>query len=122
MEALVKKEDISYHDAEIRILGFSHARINKWLGEHWNLPLIIRESMEFHHEPLRAEFHPDVAAVVQIGDMFTRVFNCGSGGDVGVNAIDPRCLKILGLNQKKMEELVDLVGEEIFTVLAQLKG
>jgi hypothetical protein len=56
--------------------------------------------MIYYHDPLRAEHHPDVAAAVQLGDFFARVFDCGFGGDSGVNAIDPRGLKILGLNQK----------------------
>ncbi|GHV55272.1 HD family phosphohydrolase [Deltaproteobacteria bacterium] len=122
IDALVAAEDICFHDAEIRVLGFSHTRVNKWLCEHWNLPLLISEGMVCHHNPLRAEFHPDVAAVVQIGDMFTRIFDCGFGGDSGVNAVDPLGVKLLGLNQKKIEALLDSVGEEIAAVLAQLKG
>ncbi|MDL2209560.1 HDOD domain-containing protein [Desulfovibrio sp. OttesenSCG-928-O18] len=122
VDALVEKEDISFLDAETRVLGYNHTRINKWLVEHWNLPLIIAEGMIHHHDPLRAEFHPDVAVIVQIGDFFARVFDCGFGGDTGVNALDPRGLKILGMNQKMIEELIDTVGEQIFNVLAQLKG
>lgn len=119
---LVESQDVSFFEAEIRTLGFGHDRINKWLSEHWNLPLVIKEGMVYHHDPLKAEFHPDVAAVVQLGDLFARVYDCGFGGDRGVNAVDPRSLKILGLNQKKIEELLDSVGEEIVNVLAQLKG
>ena len=122
VDALVAAEDISFYEAEVRTLGFGHDRINRWLGEHWNLPLFICEGMVHHHAPMQAEFHPDVAAVVQLGDFFARVFECGSSGDNGVNAIDPRGLKILGLNQKKIEELLDSVGEEIFNVLAQHEG
>lgn len=122
VDALVAAEDISFYEAEVRTLGFGHDRINRWLGEHWNLPLIIREGMIHHHAPMQAEFHSDVAAVVQLGDFFARVYECGFAGDRGVNAVDPRGLKLLGLNQKKIEELIDSVGEEIFNVLAQLKG
>lgn len=118
----VETQDASFFEAEIRTLGFGHDRINKWLSEHWNLPLVIKEGMVHHHDPLKAEFYPEVAAVVQLGDFFARVYDCGFGGDRGVNAVDPRSLKILGLNQKKIEELLDSVGEEIFNVLAQLKG
>lgn len=120
-DKLVKQEDISFIEAEIRVLGVGHDRINRWLGEHWNLPLVIREGMIYHHAPLRAKFHPDVAAVVQLGDFFARVYNCGFSGDKGVNEIDPRGMKLLGLTQKTVENLLESVGEEIFNVLAQLK-
>ncbi len=119
---IVETQDLSFFDAEKRILGFSHDRVNWWLADHWNLPLVIKEGMVCHHAPMKAEFYPDVAAIVQLGDFFARVYDCGFGGDRGVNAVDPRSLKILGLNQKKIEDLIDSVGEEIFTVLAQLKG
>ena len=122
VDALVEQEDISFYEAEVRVLGVGHDRINKWLSEHWNLPLVIREGMIHHHDPMRAEFHPDVAAIVQLGDFFTRVYNCGFGGDRGVNVLDPRGLKLLGLNQNKVEDLIDVVGDEIFNVLAHVKG
>lgn len=119
---LVATEDISFLEAETRVLGFGHDKINKWLCEHWNLPLVIKEGMVWHHDPMKAEFYPEVAAVVQVGDFFARLYDCGFGGDKGVNAVDPRSLKILGLKQEKIEGLLDSVGEEIFNVLAQLKG
>jgi HD-like signal output (HDOD) protein len=121
IDTLVEKEDISFYEAEKIILGFSHTRVNKWLCEQWNLPLVICEGMVYHHNPMRASSYRDVAAVVQIGDMFTRIFDCGFGGDTGVNAIDPRCLKLLGLDQKKMVEIFDSVEREIAPALAQLK-
>ena len=119
---LVETQDISFFEAEKRVLGFGHDRINKWLVEHWNLPLFLKEAMVHHHDPMKAEFHPEVAAVVQLGDFFARLYDCGFGGDRGVNAVDPRCLKILDLNQKKIEELADSVGEAICNILAQVKG
>lgn len=122
IDALVAKEDISFLEAEIRTLGFGHDRINGWLCAQWNLPLFICEGMIHHHDPMRAEHYPEVAAIVQIGDFFARIYDCGFGGDKGVNPIDPRGMKMLGLNQKMVEELIDSVGEEIFDVLAQMKG
>jgi HD-like signal output (HDOD) protein len=122
VDRLVATRDISFIEAEVGVLGFGHDRVNKWLADHWNLPLVIKEGMVHHHAPLRAESRPEVASVVHLGDFFTRIYDCGFGGDRGVNAVDPRCLKILGLNQKKVEELLDTVGEAIVNVLAQLKG
>lgn len=122
VDRLVEAQDISFFEAEMRVLGFAHDRINGWLAEHWNLPLVIKEAMVYHHDPLKAQFYPEVAAIVQLGDFFARVFDCGFGGDRGVNPLDPRSFKILGLNQKKIEELADSVGEELSNVLAQLKG
>ncbi|MDL2272579.1 HDOD domain-containing protein [Desulfovibrio sp. OttesenSCG-928-I05] len=116
---LVETKDLPFFDAESAILGFSHDRINKWLGEHWNLPLIIREGMIYHHDPMSAQFYPDVAAAVQLADFLVRLFGCGYGGDESVGAVDPRSLKVLGMNQKSLEKLLDSVGTQLFSVIAQ---
>lgn len=122
VDALVAREDLCFYEAENRVLGFSHDRVNKWLSEYWNLPLVIREGMVHHHKPMQAEFHPDVAAAVQLGDFLARLYKCGSGGDDGVSSVDPRGMKLLGLNQKVFENLLDTVGDQMFNVLAQYKG
>ena len=114
--------ELEKNTSQGRILGFGHDRINRWLCEHWNLPLVICEGMVYHHDPFRAQFHPEIAAIVQLGDFFARVYDCGFAGDRGVNTLDPRGMKMLGLNQKMVEELADSIGEEIFNVLAQLRG
>ena len=119
VDALVAAENISFYEAEIRILGFGHDYINKWLGEHWNLPLIIREGMEYHHAPLRAKSYPEAAAAVQLGNFVARLFECGFSGDKGVSLVDPHCLKILGLNQNKLEELLDSAGEQMSKTLGR---
>jgi HD-like signal output (HDOD) protein len=118
----VEAYGFSFFEAESKVLGFSHDRINNWLAEHWNLPLVIRQGMVYHHNPMAAEFYPDVAAAVQLADFFVRLFGCGYGGDDGVNAVDPRSLKILGLSQKKMELLLDTLGDHLFGVIAQYGG
>lgn len=119
---LVETRDLSFFEAESAVLGFSHARVNKWLSEHWNLPLIIREAMIYHHAPLRAPNYPDVAAATQLGDFMVRLFGCGFGGDEGVSLVDPRSLKVLELNQKGLESLLDAVSGQLFSAMAQYGG
>ena len=118
----VETHDLSFFEAEAKVLGFSHDKINSWLAEHWNLPLVIRQGMIYHHNPMGAEFYPDVAAAVQLGDFIVRLFGCGYGGDDGVSAVDPRSLKVLGISQKKLETLLDSLGAQLFGVIAQYGG
>ncbi len=122
VDNLVRAQDLSFLEAEIKVLGFGHDRVNKWLAEQWNLPLVLREGMIHHHKPLSAEFHPEVAAAVQLGDFFARLFSCGFSGDDGVSRVDPRSLKLLGINQKLLEGILDSVSEEMFSALAQYKA
>lgn len=78
---MVEEEDISYFNAEKKVLGFSHDRVNAWLAEHWNLPLTTKEALTYHHSPRFAQFHPDFANVVHIADFITKVLEIGNSGD-----------------------------------------
>lgn len=111
VDALVASDDLLFRDAEKQILGFGHDRINSWLCDHWNLPLMLKESMVYHHDPMSAQFHPEAAAVVHVADFMARLFECGSGGDDNVSPLDPRALRLLKLNHTNIEAILDeLVG------------
>lgn len=115
VDKLVKSEDLLFRDAEKKLLGFSHEKINEWLCEHWNLPLNLKEAMIHHHVPTSAEFHPEAASVVHLADFMARVFECGSGGDDNVPLLDAGALRTLNLNHSIIEgvldELVDLYSD-----------
>jgi HD-like signal output (HDOD) protein len=107
VDNLVKEKDISFREAEKQILGFGHDKINSWICEHWNLPLMLKESMIHHHDPLAAQFYPEAAAVVHLADFMARLFECGSGGDDNVSLLDPRALRLLNLNHTKFKEVLN---------------
>ncbi|MDL2306509.1 HDOD domain-containing protein [Desulfovibrio sp. OttesenSCG-928-C06] len=111
VDELVVSRDLMFKDAEKEIIGFDHGRVNSWLCEHWNLPLTLKEAMIFHHDPMKAQFHPETAAAVHVGDFMARLFECGSGGDDNVPPLDPRALRLLNLNHKSIESILDeLIG------------
>lgn len=112
VDAVVKEQDLLYIDAETQVLGFGHDRINAWLAEHWNLPPAIREGMAFHHKPMSARIYPQMACVVHVGNFMARLFEYGSGGDDNVPPLSPHALKLLGMNQRSLEALLDTLCEK----------
>lgn len=107
VDKLVKTEDLLFREAERSVLGFGHEKINEWLCEHWNLPLNLKEGMMYHHAPHAAEFHPEAASVVHLGDFMARLFECGSGGDANVPPLDARALRALNLNHDRIVSVLD---------------
>ncbi|MDL2314621.1 HDOD domain-containing protein [Desulfovibrio sp. OttesenSCG-928-C14] len=107
MQKLIEKDDLSFREAEKKLLGFTHEKVNAWLCEHWNLPLGLKEAMSFHHSPMQAKFNPEAAAVVHLADFMARLFECGSGGDENVPPLDPKALKLLNINHKILESILD---------------
>ncbi len=108
----VNNEGLTYIEAENKVLGFGHDRINQWLAGHWNLPLKLKEGLAFHHNPSLAKHYPEVAQVVHVGDFLTRVFEIGSGGDDQVSMLDPGVLKGLGIDFVLLEKILDDLLEE----------
>jgi HD-like signal output (HDOD) protein len=103
----VKKDDLNYIQAENKVLGFGHDRINLWMAGHWNLPLKLKEGLAFHHKPSLAKHYPDVAQVVHVGDFLTRLFEIGSGGDDQISLLDREVMLKLGIDFTLLEKILD---------------
>ena len=48
--------------------GINHASIGEYLAENWNLPETLVEAIAFHHHPLSAPNHSQLAALVGLAD------------------------------------------------------
>jgi HD-like signal output (HDOD) protein len=122
-DELVENEDIRYLEAEQRVFGFGHDRINMWLADYWNLPLRLKEALILHHRPHSPHAHyPDMPRVVHVADFLTRLFEVGHGGDDQVSPLDREAFEALGFNLRSMNSLMDSVAadfEELSTFSAQ---
>jgi putative nucleotidyltransferase with HDIG domain len=112
----VRAQDLRWLEAEKAVLGFGHDRINAWLAEHWHLPPTIKEAMSSHHFPERAQFYPQFAAAVHLGDFVVRIFEYGSGGDDQAVPLSPQALKILGLKLSDLDSVLDGFAENLSEV------
>lgn len=107
------REEIRYSEAEQQVLGFSHDRVNAWVADLWHLPLPLREAMYGHHRISQATHYPEVASCVQLADFIARLYEVGFGGDDQIPPVQPEAFRVLGLNQSKIERLLDQMGERL---------
>jgi putative nucleotidyltransferase with HDIG domain len=103
----VRERDLRWFEAEKAVLGFGHDRINAWLAQHWHLPPNIKEAMGSHHNPERAQFYPQHAAAVHVGDFIVRAFEYGNGGDDQAVPLTPQALAILKLKLGDLDSVLD---------------
>jgi len=116
LEAMVRDGDMSFLAAEKKLLGFGHDRVNAWLAAHWNLPPAISEAISYHHKPLSARNYTKYACVVHMGNFLTRVFEYGNGGDDNVPVMQPHAMKLLGLNQRMLENVLDRLSDAFMDI------
>ncbi len=113
IDRAVRDEDLLYLEAEKKMLGFGHDRVNSWVADHWNLPLNLKVGISGHHRPVSAQHYPKMACVVHVGDFVTRVLEIGSGGEDHVPALDPQALELLSLDVSDLDRVMDAVIAEI---------
>jgi putative nucleotidyltransferase with HDIG domain len=83
----------SQRDAELMIMGVTHAELGACLLATWGLPLTILEAIAWHHEPNKStEKGFSLLAAVHAANVFAQ-----AGGAEAWNAIDQAFLKKIGL-------------------------
>lgn len=70
---LRNERNISYHDAEMELLGFTHADVSSYLLEKWNLPVSIVDAVKYHHDPTQAQVAPDLASITHVANQLSHI-------------------------------------------------
>jgi putative nucleotidyltransferase with HDIG domain len=70
---LVQQEgDLTFLEAENRILGVNHAQIGGWLAHKWLFPLELAEAIEYHHNPQESKHSHILASLTHMADVFCK--------------------------------------------------
>ena len=96
---MAKSEGIPLHEAEERVLGFTHCESGRLLAERWELPPELIEAVSLHHAPNESLNHAPLVSLVSICDLLCRMS---------------------GLNYGYLEEReINVLEQPSFTILAQ---
>ncbi|MBZ0198330.1 MAG: HDOD domain-containing protein [Ignavibacteriaceae bacterium] len=105
-------------EAELEILGMSHQEIGKFLAEKWALPILLCDTLQYHHDPLAAKENKSFVAVIHLVDYMTHKLNIGSFYWDDNFHFDLNVLPILGISsEKELEEFIQDY-EGLFSVTA----
>lgn len=93
----VVEEGVPSLDAELDVLGATHADVGAWLAEKWGLPPVLVEAIRHHHDPARAPVeHAATAALLHLADHLARRMGFGNGmGGAACPDLHPDALRIL---------------------------
>jgi len=93
------------YQVERKRLGCHHAQIGKYLLNRWRLPLIIENTVCFHHEPAEAP-DPIPAAIVHVADLLANALGIGTSGERLVPPLDARAWESLELPPSCFEVVI----------------
>ncbi|MGE4503964.1 MAG: HDOD domain-containing protein [Desulfovibrionaceae bacterium] len=101
-------------DAERRSLGIDHTEVGRALGEHWNLPESLVESMAHHHSPARApEQWKPLVYVVHLADLVAMLQGNATGADALLYHLDPEYEHFVCLDKDGLERVMATVFVEL---------
>ncbi len=103
--AVATTEQISFLEAENRVLGFNHAVIGSRVARKWQLPAEIVEAIAFHHNPAGAEKNPLLTACVHVSEALCTSMGLGGGLDGMLYPISKNAIELLGLGGQDIEDI-----------------
>lgn len=113
---LVMEKNITFLDAEIEVLGFSHADVGAKVAEKWNLPKDLVEAIAYHHNPEKATVNQKLTSIVHISDVLCVSMGIGIGVDGMLYSISQEAMEMFELDQlaidKIVSELVDIFSDQ----------
>jgi len=75
---LVKSENMSYLEAELEILGMTHAQMGNFLVDRWNFPEAICDGILNHHNPENAKNSQVLSSIIHLADYMTKELETGT--------------------------------------------
>ncbi len=119
---LVQSDQMSIHQAEMEIIGVSHAEVGGQLAKLWNFSNNFLNSILYHHQPRSARRYQRLVCVVHLADVLCRELEFGSGGDDLVPSVDESVLDRFNLGDRGMSTLREAAEEDLKNADSFLSG
>jgi HD-like signal output (HDOD) protein len=99
---IAREMNLPFLEAEESVLGVTHCEIGSWLGERWNLPDHLVESIACHHDPEKAEVNKELVAIVHCADVFANQLAAEKINFDSELSFNTEALKILNLEDENV--------------------
>jgi putative nucleotidyltransferase with HDIG domain len=113
-----KTDEISFLEAETELNLPGHTILGERLAEKWQLPVIIRKTIRYHHRDVEnmESIYPQMKPVIMmatLGDMMAKRFSLGESGDHMKPEYPENYLRFLNLSPTAMKELEAKMSSEM---------
>lgn len=107
-------DELPVYQAEQQVMGFDHSQVGGELARQWQLPRLLEECIECHHDIRSAQHFPREAALVHIANILALMAEVQTVNPDDVPAIDQHAWEIAGLNADEViQETVREARQEI---------
>lgn len=100
---LLQDRQITFLEAEREVIGINHQDLGSLIAHRWNFPSEVQVGIRFHHNPLDAKQHQDLAAILYAANRIVHSIGIGvSAGDFLQPDAD-EILQKLGITQDRID-------------------
>jgi HD-like signal output (HDOD) protein len=106
-----------FEQAEIEVLGFSHAQLGEFIAQQWKFPELLITCIRHHHSPSLADDSlpqqdKQLLGAVHLADALSMMLGTGVGSDGLMYPVDVAFLTACGfkMDPRSMEQLVAVVS------------
>ena len=106
---MARDEYLTISEAEMKVIGVTHAEIGGWLAEKWNLPETLVQAITYHHNPMDVEEPSEILMVTHAANALTRHNHIGQAGDSLGASLSPEVSAMLKSGRDVSDE--DLLAD-----------
>lgn len=113
----IEKTDCSQIESERTFFGLTHSEMGQVFAYQWNLPVVIRAIITYHHElpdesSIVAQYNIEIA-IVSFANYIAWIQGVGSGQNLHSPALQEKVLKIIDLDKLDLVILLEQVDQEM---------
>jgi len=110
---LVKKDDLSFNEAEKELLPVTHCQIGGYLAEKWQFPRTLVESTTYHHSIKKTVTDLNQLIIIHTADTIVNSYNPGSKGSQVFSSLDSEAKRRMSEQLTTVSEWFPKLSEEI---------
>lgn len=99
-----KRQSDTFWETERKAFGVDHAYIGSLMAQKWTFPMVLINSIQFHHDPANAGQHKALAAITNIANAFTPV-DPDTLSRLGNRKVEDQSYEILNLNPDQVSAM-----------------
>ena len=127
---VAREEGIPLHEAEQKVLGFTHCDSGGLLAERWELPPDLVEVVAYHHAPPQSVNHTALVTLVELSDLLCRMTGLNYGyvekrqvnllEEPGFAALARQCPPLKNFDWARLTFELDSYMDEVHTLVRSI--
>ncbi len=108
-----QQANIPLVEAEKKLLGFTHSQIGAMLAANWGLTDLMKEGVEFHHDPSASKDPSSIAAYVAAADILAHQTGFTNQVPALIYELDASIIELTGLPPEQFEAIRMVMCSEV---------